>query len=44
VQQILHGIQAQAAEGQIVSARLLPQSEPKEATPVEADEEPATAA
>ncbi len=44
VQQILQGIQAQAAEGQIVSARLLTQSEPREATPVEADEEPAPAA
>jgi recombination protein RecA len=44
VQQILQGIQAQAAEGQIVSARLLTQSEPREATPIEADEEPAPAA
>src|SRR5438105_4358618 len=39
VQQILQQIQAQAAEGQIVSARLLAQVESKEATPVEADEE-----
>jgi recombination protein RecA len=35
VQQILQGIQANAAEGQIVSARLLSQVEPTEATPVE---------
>jgi len=45
VQQILQGIQTTAAEGQIVSARLLTQSEPHEATPVEpAEEEPAPAA
>ena len=36
VQEILQGIQAQAAEGQVVSARLLAQLEPTEATPVEA--------
>src|SRR5437868_4715878 len=42
VQQILHGIQSQAPPDQIVSARLLAQVEPSEATPVEpieADEE-----
>jgi recombination protein RecA len=39
VQQILQQIQAQAAEGQIVSARLLAQLEPREAAPVQADEE-----
>src|SRR5712664_2391397 len=42
VQEILHGIQAQAPPDQIVSARLLAQVEPTEATPVEpieADEE-----
>src|SRR5581483_9352992 len=45
VQQILQGIQAEAAEGQIVSARLLAQVEPTDATPVEAeDTEQATAA
>jgi recombination protein RecA len=45
VQQILQQIQVQAAEGQVVSARLLPQLEPAEAKPVEADEEaPTTAA
>jgi recombination protein RecA len=47
VQQILYGIQQQASEGQIVSARLLSQIEPTEATPaepVEAEEEPAAAA
>jgi len=44
VQGILQGIQAQMAEGQIVSARLLAQLEPGEATPVEADEEAATRA
>ena len=35
VQQILQGIQAAMPPGQIVSARLLPQAEPTEATPVE---------
>ncbi|MBV8080386.1 MAG: recombinase RecA [Actinobacteria bacterium] len=35
VQQILQGIQTQAAEGQMVSARLLSLVEPTEATPVE---------
>jgi recombination protein RecA len=48
VQQILTGIQAQAPPEQIVSARLLAQVEPKEATPVEepveADEETSAAA
>jgi recombination protein RecA len=39
VQSILHGIQAQAPADQIVSARLLPQAEPVEATPVEEVEE-----
>jgi recombination protein RecA len=42
VQQVLQGIQAQAPEGQIISARLLSQIEPTEAIPVEpveADEE-----
>ena len=34
VQQILHGIQTQAPEGQIVSARLLPMLEPTDVTPV----------
>ena len=34
VQKILQGIQAEAAEGQIVSARLLPESESTEVTPV----------
>ena len=34
VQQILQGIQAEAADGQIVSARLLPVSEATEVTPV----------
>ena len=48
VQSILQGIQAQAAEGQVISARLLPVSgEPTEVTPVpdeadvEAEAEPA---
>ena len=39
VQQILQAIQAQAPPEQIVSARLLPQVEPTEATPVEPDAE-----
>src|SRR6476619_5733790 len=39
VQGILQQVQAQAAEGQVVSARLLMQLEPGEATPVEAEEE-----
>ena len=40
VQGILQGIQAQMGPGQIVSARLLAQVEPSEATPVlEAEEE-----
>jgi recombination protein RecA len=39
VQQILQGIQADMAPGQIVSARLLSQVEPTEATPVESEEE-----
>ena len=47
VQQILTGIQAQAPPEQIVSARLLAQVEPMEATPVEepveADEETSAA-
>src|SRR5579871_3292904 len=37
VQQILQGIQSEAAEGQIVSARLLQQVESTEVTPVEAE-------
>jgi recombination protein RecA len=44
VQGILHGIQAQMAEGQVVSARLLAQLESVEATPVEVDEEATAAA
>jgi recombination protein RecA len=39
VQGILQQVQVQAAEGQVVSARLLAQLESGEATPVEADEE-----
>ncbi len=39
VQQILQAIQEQAPPEQIVSARLLPQVEPTEATPVEPDAE-----
>jgi recombination protein RecA len=39
VQGILQQIQINAAEGQVVSARLLAQHEPGEAMPVEADEE-----
>jgi recombination protein RecA len=39
VQGILQQVQAQAAEGQVVSARLLTQLEPGEATPVAAEEE-----
>jgi recombination protein RecA len=41
VQGILRQVQMQAAEGQVVSARLLTQLEPGEATPVEAEEEAA---
>jgi recombination protein RecA len=44
VQGILQQVQAVAAEGQIVSARLLPQLEAAEASPVEAGEEAAAAA
>jgi recombination protein RecA len=44
VQLILQGIQATAAENQIVSARLLAQLEPVEATPVEIEEEASAAA
>jgi hypothetical protein len=40
VQSILQGIQAQAPEGQVVSARLLPSSgEPTEVTPVDLEAE-----
>jgi recombination protein RecA len=39
VQGILQQLQTTMAEGQVVSARLLAQLEPGEATPVEADEE-----
>jgi recombination protein RecA len=39
VQQVLQGIQTQAPEGQIVSARLLPQAEPTDVKPVEIVEE-----
>jgi recombination protein RecA len=41
VQGILRQVQMQAAEGQVVSARLLMQLEPGEATPVAAEEEAA---
>jgi recombination protein RecA len=41
VQGILQQVQAQAAEGQVVSARLLTQLEPGEATPVAVEEEAA---
>src|SRR5207237_5272230 len=44
VQGILQQVQVQAAEGQVVSARLLPQLEPTKATPVDAEEEATTAA
>ncbi|HWE80056.1 MAG TPA: intein-containing recombinase RecA, partial [Gaiellaceae bacterium] len=45
VQKILQGVQAQAPEGQVVSARLLAQPESTEATPVaEFDPEAAEAA
>ncbi len=45
VQTILHAIQAQAPEGQVVSARLLPQAEPAAAEPVlDEDAEAETAA
>jgi len=43
VQGILQQVQVQAAEGQVVSARLLTQLEPGEATPVVAEEEAAAA-
>ena len=43
VQQILQGIQADMAPGQIVSARLLSQVEPTEATPVPEEETAAAA-
>ena len=44
VQAILQQIQAQAPPEQVVSARLLPQGEPGEVTPVEVVEEPDTEA
>jgi recombination protein RecA len=44
VQGILQQLQMQMADGQVVSARLLAQLEPGEATPVEADEEAASVA
>jgi recombination protein RecA len=41
VQSILQGIQAEAAPGQVISARLLPSAEPTDVTPVLDDEEEA---
>jgi recombination protein RecA len=42
VQSILQGIQAQAPPGQVISARLLPTTEPTDVTPVRDEEDAET--